>query len=345
MLHLFIQFFKKILENIFKITFFIFLTIFTLELITRLIIFIPTNINVFKYGIKKTVSFDVVDLSKFQISIYDFDKKEDINKKKESNNPIWIFGGSTTNGYNCEYKQSSSWPDEIYKIDKNFDYKNFAFDGANTDQQLTLLLREISLNKPKTILWANKFNVSNILKESNYKNKKILKHEFQNSTNINFFTTAKEIDMTLKSYLLFYSLLDKIIHRITKRFDIKINKIQPSKKDLFFAVKNFEINTINAIEASIKNGVKEFFIISLFYNHNQFDKLENYKFSLYNKTISNIKNTYSPFVMIIDLDLAFKNIEKEELLCDAVHQTLKGNKLQANFIFKELTKKSKIINE
>ena len=52
------------------------MTIFFLEFITRLIIFIPTNINVFKYGFKKTVSLDVVDLSKLEISIYDFDKKK-----------------------------------------------------------------------------------------------------------------------------------------------------------------------------------------------------------------------------------------------------------------------------
>ena len=62
-----------------------FITIFFLEFITRLIIFIPTNINVFKYGFKKTVSLDVVDLSKLEISIYDFDKKKIKIDKKNSN--------------------------------------------------------------------------------------------------------------------------------------------------------------------------------------------------------------------------------------------------------------------
>ena len=100
------------------------MTIFFLEFITRLIIFIPTNINVFKYGFKKTVSLDVVDLSKLEISIYDFDKKKIKIDKKISNNIIWIFGGSTTYGYQCEHQQSSSWPEEIYKINKRLHQLN-----------------------------------------------------------------------------------------------------------------------------------------------------------------------------------------------------------------------------
>ena len=151
--------------------------------------------------------------------------------------------------------------------------------------------------------------------------------------------------MTLKSNFLSYSLLDKIVHRITWKLDLKKNKIEPSKKDLFFAVKNFEINTIKAIEASINHDVKEFFIISLFYDDTQLDELEKYKFFLYDKTIIDIKNIYSSFVKIIDLVDAFKNFDKKNLLCDPIHQTFKGNELQAAFIFKELIKKSKIINE
>ena len=321
------------------------MTIFFLEFITRLIIFIPTNINVFKYGFKKTVSLDVVDLSKLEISIYDFDKKKIKIDKKISNNIIWIFGGSTTYGYQCEHQQSSSWPEEIYKINKNFDFKNFSFAGADTDQQLILLLKEISINKPKIILWANKFNITNILGKKNYKNKKILKYEFEQSNKTNFFKSIKEIEMTLKSNLLFYSLLDKIIYRITLKMNLKKNIIKPSKKDLFFAVKNYEINTIKAIEASINHDVKEFFIISLFHDGTEFDELEKYRFLLYKKTINKIKNIYNSYVKIIDLDNSFNDLVKENLLCDPIHQTSKGNKLQAKFIINELIKKINIINE
>ena len=63
--------YKKI---IIKFLLSILLTIFLIEGFVRLLIFFPTNIDVFKYGFKKTIKFDVVDLSKFQISIYDTDK-------------------------------------------------------------------------------------------------------------------------------------------------------------------------------------------------------------------------------------------------------------------------------
>lgn len=343
--HLFIQFSKKILKNIFKTFLVLLTTVLILEFITRLIIFIPTNINVFKYGFKKTVSLDVVDLSKLEISIYDFDKKKIRPKKNFSNNLIWIFGGSTTHGYNCEQHQSSSWPEEIHKIRKDFDFKNFSFDGADTDQQLTLLLKEISINKPKVILWSNKFNTDNILGKKNYKNKKILKYEFQDSNKTSFLKSVKEIDITLKSNLLFYSLLDKIIDRVIWKLNLKKKRIKPSKKDYFFAIKNFEINTIKAIEASINHDVKEFFIISLFYDDTDFDELEKYRFFLYKKTINKIKDIYNSYVKIIDLDDAFKSVDKKNLLCDFLHQTSKGNKLQAEYIIKELTQKSDVINE
>ncbi len=44
-------------------------------MLTRLILFIPTNISVFSYGFKNSVIFEIVDLSKFQIIIADKEKK------------------------------------------------------------------------------------------------------------------------------------------------------------------------------------------------------------------------------------------------------------------------------
>ena len=143
------QYFKKIIKEISYFFFIFLLLILFLEFIFRVIIFIPTNVNVFKYGFKKTISFDVVDLSKFQVSIYDFDKKIKTENIKESSNKFWIFGGSTTFGNACEFKQSSSWPKQTYKIDNKFKYRNFAFHGANSDQQLILLLKEINKNNAR----------------------------------------------------------------------------------------------------------------------------------------------------------------------------------------------------
>ena len=45
---------------------------------------------------------------------------------------------------------------------KKFSYKNFSFNGADTDQQINILYRNIDKALPNVILWANKFNTKNI---------------------------------------------------------------------------------------------------------------------------------------------------------------------------------------
>ncbi len=73
--------------------------------------------------------------------------------------------------------------------------------------------------------------------------------------------------------------------------------------------------------------------------------MEKYRFNLYKDTIKKIRDSYKPYVKIIDLDEKFKNYDKKELLCDFGHQTLKGNIMQSEYIFKELSKKSAVINK
>ena len=150
----------KKLITITKIFFSLIIFIFIFEIITRIVFFIPTNADIFKYGFKKSVIFEIVDLSKFQITIVDKERKIKIPKKNEKQK-IWIFGGSTTAGYNCEGRQSSSWPDQISILDEKFNFINFAFNGANTDQQISLFWKEIIKSQPEIIFWANKFNTSN----------------------------------------------------------------------------------------------------------------------------------------------------------------------------------------
>ncbi len=345
MLRLSILFFKKYFKIIFKFIFSFLLVLFLLETLIRFVFFFPTNVNIFKYGIKKTINFNVVDLSRFQISVFDNDKKDPKKNLILSNNKFWIFGGSTSFGYNCENGQSSSWPEEINKLNRNFKFKNFAFNGADSDQQLTLFQKEIHDKKPGAILWASKFNTLNITRSNNYRNKHILKYEFQKSNQSNFFIFIKELDKSLKSYSILYTLFDVIIQRINLNLKLDRKIIKPSKQDLFYALKNFKINTLNAINISKENNIDEFFIISLFHDNKNYDELDKYRFKLYKKIIYNIQNDYYPYVKIIDLDEKFKNLNKKDLLCDSAHQTLKGNMLQGKFLNNELVKKSKIINE
>ena len=75
----------KIVLNTFKIIFLSMFFFIFLEILTRLILFIPTNINVFSYGFKSSVIFEIVDLSKFQIIIADKEKKFKFSKNGKGN--------------------------------------------------------------------------------------------------------------------------------------------------------------------------------------------------------------------------------------------------------------------
>ena len=334
----------KNLFIIIKIFFSSLLFIFILELITRIIFFIPTNVDVFKYGFKKSVIFEIVDLSKFQITIVDKNRKLKTPEQR-GQQKIWIFGGSTTAGYNCEGNQSSSWPDQVNILDKKFNFINFAFNGANTDQQITLFWKKIIKSQPEIILWANKFNTANIIGKYNYRNKDILKYEFSSVKKTKILTNIKKIDKTLKTYFLSYAFMDKIIVRFNffnnnKLMNKSLN-VKPTKKDVIFSLKNFELNTVEAIEASKKYGVKEFYLVSLFSlaDISQMKKKES--IYLYDETIQRIKKNYFPFVKIINDIPKLDKDDSDKYLCDNVHKTLKGEIVQANLIYDKLISYSK----
>lgn len=339
-----LNFTLKSLFTFTKIFFSTFLIILILELITRVVFFIPTNADVFKYGFKKSIIFEIVDLSKFQITIVDTDRKYKKSEKTKSQK-IWIFGGSTTAGYNCEGSQSSSWPDQLNILDKKFSFVNFAFNGANTDQQITLFWKEIIKYQPEIIFWANKFNTSNVIGKYNYRNKHLLNYEFSNVTKTKILKSIKEIDITLKSYFLSYALMDKILLRFKHIFEDKLNttslKANPSKKDIIYSLKNFELNTVEAIEVSKKYGVKEFYLVSLFSQKDISAIKKNEKIYLYEETIEKIQKNYFPFVKIIKGIPKIDKDDNNKYFCDNLHKTLEGEMVQANIIYDKLNSYSK----
>lgn len=338
----------KIVRESLIIIFISILFIFILESLTRILLIIPTGTDVLKYGFKRSVMFEIVDLSKLQIIITDKSKNfkmKKISSANDSKKNIWIFGGSTSRGENCEYGQSSSWPYEINKLNENFSFKNFSFNGANSDQQLNLLYLNINQYIPDTILWANKFNTKNILGQSEYRNKDILKYEFKDASKTRVIVNLKRIDKTMKKYLVSYKLIDEVIKRINIFFIhkkiFKLVKIEPSEKDILYSVKNFEINTKEAINLSKKNGVKEFFIVSLF-SKDDFEEKRS-KIIYYEKTIKELEKKYFPYVKVISFSEDwFNNIDISNLFCDLVHKTLEGEQLQARIIYKSLLENSKI---
>ena len=337
-------FLKKILNFFYYISYLLILFIL-FESFIRILIFFPTNSDVFKYGFKKSVIFDVVDLSKLQITVIDKQKKIKNKAKIFNNEKVWIFGGSTSEGSGCKGSYSSSWPIEVTKINNNFTFKNFAFGGAFTDNQINLLYQNINKYVPEIIMWANKFNAVRITGSADYRNKNILKYDFTNTKKTKFFINIKTIDKTLKSNFLSYALFDKILTRVIRILIrneiIKIHKVEPSDTDIKYALENFKLNTIEAVELSKKYGVKEFYIISLFSRYDFDEDVLGIK--LYYDKIIEIEKLYYPYVKIIKSHLDIEKYNKNELFCDPVHQTLKMNILQAEMINDQLRQFSKII--
>ena len=126
--------------------------------------------------------------------------------------------------------------------------------------------------------------------------------------------------------------MDAIIKRLSPT-KIKYTKKVLSDIDVHMMVKNFQINTNEAIEISKSRGVKEFYIISLF-SFNDVNKKNRLglKNSLYNSYLVDVKNKYPNYVKIIDLTNNLSRENKDIFLCDEMHQTIKGNIYQADLI-------------
>ena len=318
----------------------IILFIIIFETLVRSIIFLNSNLNIFKYGFNKSVSFSILDLSDLNFLVSD-EKNIFKNKKiKNNKNKIWIFGGSTTRGFNC-LKNSSSWPIELQKINQKFNFINFAKNGNSSDDQLLIFEKELLNETPHYIFWAPKFNEINVVYKRNYRNKKILNYDFSLSGSYEIIF-LKRIDATLRNYLVFYLILDRVINKTLEYLDHEfgINKKQidilPNKNDEFYAIKNFEINTLRAIEMAQKSNVKYFFIISLF-NLKDLSKIKQDRvLKFYDLSIQKISNKFPNFVKVIETKTEIKDINTRNLLCDDVHQTLNGNTLQANIINKKI---------
>ena len=134
--------------------------------------------------------------------------------------------------------------------------------------------------------------------------------------------------------------MDKLIARLNFISDNKLItqslKANPTKKDIIFSLKNFELNTIEAIETSKRYGVKEFYLVSLFSKNDVSQIKKHDRIYLYDKIIKKIEKDYFPFVKIIDDIPKINKNESDKYFCDNVHKTLTGQIVQANIIYKKL---------
>ena len=329
----------------------LFLLTLVFESFTRIFLFIILQEkNIFKYGFDNDFEIHTLDLSKFEISFFDRNDLNIDNKIKSKKNfenvnkklLIWTFGGSTTKGYNCG-RGSSSWPNELESLNKKFIIKNFAQNGYGTDKSIPLLWKNLKDQTPNIIIWAHKFNISKALYGIT-RNKKILNYDFKDENKNKFDLFVKRIDKLFKQSFLFYYLLDKIILRINIKLNLwspaKVLKIDNASWEM--AVKNYEINTKEAITLSKQKNVNEFYIVSLFQKEDIPKKEGNFNY-LYDRTIYNLEE--STYAKIIDLTKNLHQINKNNFFCDGMHKTIVGNKYISKKINKNLINNSQILNK
>jgi hypothetical protein len=313
---------------------------------------IKTDAKYLFYGFNKNINIKVNSLSKLEFYINDSSEIKIKDEKilfNNQENQMLVFGGSTSIAYCAE---SVSWPEYLGK-QLNRNIINFARAGKNSDYSVEVLLSQLNKKKPESIIWAHKANEYTVAYFGLERNKDKLSFE-----NINFNSEfkkilyyAKSISLSLKKRFFSYFLLDEIILRLQFKNKSLIHYQDIiSDYNLIISSYNYKINTLDAIRYSFSNGVKNFYIISLF---NEYDvEKNNQNLSLRSQTdkkfeifflerVSEIlteykdKNVYFiDTVNLINEPLIIKKYSEKKLFCDPTHQSINGHLLTSELIKK-----------
>tara|TARA_B100000035_G_C20963414_1_gene537602 strand:+ start:127 stop:1128 length:1002 start_codon:yes stop_codon:yes gene_type:complete len=310
--------------------------IFVIEIFTRIFLFTITfNSKIFKYGFDKKIELKILDFSKLDFLILNHDLDEFKTSKKFNLNKkiiIWTFGGSTTLPY-C--KDSTSWPNELAKLDQRFEVKNFAKLGTNSNYALMKFSKELNKNqqKPNIILWSNKVN-----EQFNY----------EQNFEVKTIVFVKRIVKTMKSNFVFVYLYDGFIFKFKKHIlkkNFKKDFKSTYEKDELYnqAIKNYNINTYNAIFLAKNNNI-DFFLVSLFGKFD-FQNKNFYKTPFWNIFENNaifLKKKYKINYINTEKDLKknFSNLDNSiNYFCDNIHHTINGSKLTSKIIYEAISEK------
>ena len=153
----------------------------------------------------------------------------------------------------------------------------------------------------------------------------------------NFF--LMRIEKTLSSNSISYSIFKHMVDKIKKRYNFYNTERQVQKnftnQDYEILLKNFEINTLDAIKKSFQNGTKKFFIISLFTDDEFIEDDKSFYFKEYVATVKKIQKKSDNEVIFINT-LNFLSIDEmknfENYYCSNKHYTLSGNQILAQII-------------
>ncbi len=327
------------------------LFIYTLivEFSARTLIFYKTkNLNIYSFGIRENVKFEINDLSNFQFNIMGekkiFKGNESLKKKsKKKMISIWTFGASKTQGYNCG-EESSSWPEELRNTNDKFDIINFGFPGIYSDYSIKKLQYNISkdnLKKPDIIIWAHRDEEIQSILHGIKRNKEKIKSKSQTKKINPISHFLLRVNKTAENKLTFFKIMNHAFHKLNHTAYKMRNKYKPTKDDYKLAVENFKWNTLDAINLSNDHKVKQFIILSLFSVKQVQDKpLYGELLNEYFKIAASLDNDRN--IKFIRSDKYASDVNKDNInnyFCENNHYNLKGNKLISkivnNFILQE----------
>ena len=335
----------KIIRSTFLILVISLIYIIIFETITRLTIsLVSKNKNYLQYGFNKNFEFEVVDLSELKFNLNNLNQKntkifnntkKDIDKKKI----IWVFGASLTYGYACG-SSSSSWPLELDKKNNNFKILNYGFPSIYSDDSIKILIHELNKdrsNNPDYILWAHRDEEILSSVRGIDRNKDRINIDGSSNLSIEKYYLLR-IEKTFEKNFISYVIVKHIIKKMNKKHNLNV-KNQLSEKDLIISSKNFELNTLDAIQIAKLHGVKKFYIVSLF-SDDQF--LENHnkekKFRFFYDIILNKFKQIETVEIIDTYNLLPKDIKKEhkKFFCENKHYSLYGNQVVSEIINKKI---------
>ena len=333
-------------------TLFFLISFFVFELFIRTIIFLNVkNFDIYSYGFKNNIDFQVRSLKKFDFILIDNDflkstKIESI-KKNSNNIHIWVYGGSTSD-VACRKENKSAWPKNLEKIDKNIKVKNFARSGTNSDFALNSLIsasNDKKQIKPDIILWANYVNETDVLSLGFKRNKFLEKNLDINRDKNKFIYNLHAISLTLKKYSISFIIFDRFLSAVLRDlpgppFE---NFTYPTRSyftenELGLASENYKINTLEAIKVSTLLNA-DFYIITLFakYDYDKNDKNQNIKKRIFLKKIDEITKIYPQIDWINLKEHNFGSREIiDDLFCDNIHLTELGNNEISKLVYKKL---------
>jgi len=326
-------------KNLFFFSIGILSVILFFEITSRILFSIMSNsIYPIFYGFNKNLTIHVEDLSEFNFTARNTSRikiKIKENNNNSQNKKIWVFGGSTSTSY-CD---DSSWPNEIQKYLPDYKIINFSTYGGTTDSSINTLFKNKDKDLPEKIFWANRHNEYFFLFFGNSRNNLILNLNKTDIKKNNLLYFVKQVDLSLKKNLVFYFLFDDLIKRISFKISGPQENIEYdyTGKDVDLIIRNYEINTENAIKFAKDNGI-EFYIISIFGKYD-FERQKFYSKMFYNrlqKKMINLKNKWK--VNYINTETSVSLDKDISYFCDNIHQLIDANKLVAEIVFKNLKK-------